>query len=87
MPEDPLEVVTAFMVIVQKDGNIGIATSAIPSLTVDREATLEDLERACQHVAASAGRAILVRSLVPQQPPAPSAVVADALRKRMEEDA
>jgi len=78
----PLESLTAFMVVLTKDGGLDVYTSTIPTVTMERHANLVDLEAASMRLAAESGRLLLAQSLRPEPAKTASDVVSEALAKR-----
>lgn len=87
---EPTEVLTAFFVVVEANGTVGVYTNELPAVTVTREANLADLETYASQVSNEAGRLLaaqtLIRALTPAEPETPSDRVADALARRSEEE-
>lgn len=69
----PVEVTTAYLVVVQKTGEVSVFTSELPQIAVERIATLTDIEAYSLTVAAEANRELLAARLAPP----PAATVAD----------
>ena len=83
---ETLEVLTAFFVVVDKSGTVGVYTSAMPPVTVQREATLADLETFGAQLSREAGRLLTYRMLTPAPETSVADKVAEALAKRGEEE-
>lgn len=83
---EAIEVLTAFFVVVDKSGTVGVYTSALPPVTIQREATLADLEAFGSQLSREAGRLLMYRMLAPEPEPSIADKVAEALSKRGEED-
>lgn len=70
MSEQPYEVTTAFMVVVQRGGDIAVLSNDFPAITVDRVATLTDVETFCSQAAREAGRLVEAERRKAVDPPA-----------------
>ena len=85
-PQDPIPVQTAFFVTVDRAGVVSVHTKEIPSVTIDREASLLDLEAYASQVIRNVNRVataqLILSALSPAPDPTPADRVADALSKR-----
>lgn len=79
---DPVEAVTAFMVVVTPDGGLDVFTTSMPTVNMKRSATLADIEQAGMRLSVEAGRTMLLKSLQAEPETSPSQVVSEALSKR-----
>lgn len=81
----PVEVTTAYLVVVQKSGEVSVFTQDLPQIAVERIASLTDIEAYSLTVAAEASRELLAARLAP----APAESVAEkvsAARARRKKD-
>ena len=82
---EPIEVLTAFMLVVQKNGRVQILTEEFPAMTLDHPADLFDVETYASQAAREAARILSQR----MNQPAPMITTADriheALSRRAEE--
>jgi hypothetical protein len=86
----PVEVQTAFFVVVDATGVITVHTQNIPAVTMQREATLYDIETYGSQLVRNVSRVLTVQTmgaiLAPKPEPTVADRVADALRDRQPED-
>jgi hypothetical protein len=80
-----VDALTAFMVVLTKNGGLDVHTSTMPSVTIERTATLTDIEAASSRLLAEAGRMIMREMLQEETAPSPSERVSEALAKRAQE--
>ena len=84
---EPTPVQTAFFVVVDKQGVISVHTSEIPSVTMDREATLYDIETYASQLVRNVSRLLtaqVTKNVLLPSEPAVSERVAEALKSRKE---
>lgn len=84
------EVITAFFVVVEQSGTVGVYTNEMPTVAVSREATLVDLETYASQIAREAGRIRTSQAILQALTPPPEATTSDriseALAKRLDEE-
>jgi hypothetical protein len=87
---EAVEVQTAFFVVVDKAGVITVHTQNIPAVTMQREASLYDIETYGSQLVRNVSRVLTVQTmgaiLAPKPEPTVADRVADALRDRQPED-
>ena len=84
---EPTPVQTAFFVVVDKQGVISVHTSENPSVTMDREATLYDIETYASQLVRNVSRLLtaqVTKNVLLPSEPAVSERVAEALKSRKE---
>lgn len=84
----PTPVQTAFFVVVDTAGVISVHTNGIPSVTVSREATLNDIETYTSQLLRTVSRLVSAQAIAQALSPVPPTVadrVSDALKKRSED--
>lgn len=82
MSDEAFEVTTAFLVVVQRGGDISVLSDNFPDIRVQRVATLTDVETYCSQAAREAGR-LIERAM--HSPPDPSSRVRKAVARRRAE--
>jgi hypothetical protein len=86
---DPVNVQTAFFVVVGLDGVISVHTDKIPAVTMSREATLYDIETYASQLVRNVSRLMtshtVAQLVTPAEAPSVSDRVSDALKRRDEE--
>lgn len=83
--QEPLEVLTAFMIVVQKNGRVAVLTDNIPPMNLDHTADLFDVETYGAQVSREAGRVLAHRMSQPVVEPSPADRISEALSRRNEE--
>lgn len=80
------EVLTAFMVVVTRGGDIAVYGKDLPEVLIQREATLTDIQMYCTQAAQEATLLRMREALAaPSDPSVPSDAVKKAIRKRGQE--
>ena len=85
MSEEIKDVLTAFTVIVDLDGNLAISTANTPEISCKRSPTLEDVEMYCSHLSRQAARTVMFQTLIPRQEPTSAERISEALSRRSED--
>lgn len=83
-----IEAQTAFLVVIDTDGVINTYTEEFPEVSIQRTASLFDIEAYCSQVARSVDRTILAKTLLAlgdRKEPSVSDIVSHALGKRQSE--
>lgn len=81
-----VEVTTAFTVVVDKSGMVTVHTRDFPLVTLQREASLVDIQAYSSFVVEEVNRALVLGALAPRDPAPASEAVAEALKKRKKKD-
>jgi hypothetical protein len=82
--ETAVDAITAFMVVLNKNGGVDVHVNNMPTLNIDRTADLVDIEAASARLVAESGRMLMLRAMAQPTDVTPAAVVAEALAKRVE---
>lgn len=86
MSDTPIEVLTAFLVVVEPNGAVSVLTDQIPAMDLQRLATLDDIATYASHAARSANNALIGAMLAPPSRPTMGQKVSAALAKRSGEN-
>lgn len=82
---EPIDVLTAFMVVVQKNGRVAVLTDSLPPMNLDHTADLFDVETYASQVGREAGRVLALRMATPAPEATPADRISEALSRRNEE--
>jgi hypothetical protein len=82
---EPIEALTAFLVVTHTTGQVDVHTSAFPMVNVQRQADLVDIETAVDRIGHEVNRQLIKQALMPESPKTPADLVAEALAKRAED--
>lgn len=84
--ESMIDVMTAFLVVVQKDGRVAVLVNDFPAMQLQHTANLFDIETYASQAAREAGRVLGVHASQPPAETKTSDRIAEALNRRNEED-
>lgn len=84
--ESMIDALTAFLVVVQKDGRVAVLVDDFPPLTLQHTADLFDVETFAAQASREAGRVLAIQANQPPVEITPADRIAEALTRRNEED-